>query len=284
MKTLISIDDTGTPGKKSKSKYDDGYWKTWIAIVFEPQQVQFVKEQFGTYLEEQKTNLSINEFHFTDIYSGKGEFKKLSVKDRIKIFWDFAHFYSLYRFPIYTQSFTRDDIIRNGIIIKKKLRAENFDLSDNSDIGLMYLLQMLKKYLKDNPTVYPTPVDFHIDSGRQEPNTTHKISFLKNIATKSSLNYYSSQDSVFIQLADFIAFLSNRVRWILMNDKKDESDYQILSIYQHCNTNSINLPTRLINFEEFSSKDYDNILKEKYIENNNLSEYQIGELKRKFAL
>lgn len=279
--TGIYIDDTGTPGMKSKSKYDATDKKTWIALILTPEQRKEAYTQMADCIDEIKSLFNATEFHFTDIYSGKREFENVELSSRLGIFQAFAEIFRQMQYPMLIQTFTSDDMLRSRIVVSdKKLKADNFKLSDPSDFALFFLLFRIKKYLQENKQI-PLPVEIIIDEGRQKKNTTQKCELLKGYLHNDTLVYKSSSEDYLLQLIDFVAFSINKVRWIMTNDRKSEIDYHLMKIFERADFNILNIKKQLINFNEHTVEDYDKVLREVYDKNNNLSEVELEDLKKK---
>jgi len=274
MRPAVFIDDSGTT-EKSKSKYDPGNWKSWMAIIVDSELITPIT----TLLEDLKLRLEISEFHFTEIFSGKNEFKNFSVNERIDIFWFFAEIFNKTNFPIFVQSLTDDDIIRNRMESIRFLNFDEFDFKNNSHLALWFLLKRITQH--EILSELDKPIDFFVDSGIQKPNTSKKIKILNEIAHNNQINFIDSKSSTLMQLVDFAAFSLNRHRWILMNNKKSESDLEMLAIVQHANFNTLNLiKGEEIDINETDTTNlYDKLLRLKYNENGNLSDEKLQKRK-----
>ena len=113
MNTKIYIDDTGTPSFTSKSKYDSGDWKTWIAVIIPHDKIDKLKNVLSECFIKFNKQVGIKEFHFAEIYSGKGVYRKMQIEERLSLFREFVQIYRQFQFQIIVQSLTSDDIIRN---------------------------------------------------------------------------------------------------------------------------------------------------------------------------
>lgn len=279
MGASIYIDDTGTP-EKSKSKYDPGYWKTWVAMIL----TEVENERLLSIVSELQRNLkkefNADEFHFTNIFSGKEEFKKVHPKQRIEIFTSFAEIYKEFKFPILVQSLTNDDITRNRMDILRSLKIDNFDFSNIEHMTLWFLLYKISNEKALN--AYHSSMNIYVDAGKQKPNTKQKVDVLKNIAVNSQIIYVDSKNSPLIQFIDFIAFCVNRCRWILMNDKQSASDILLLKLSEYANFNFLNLKKmEVIIGENKTSELYDKTLRETYDLNGNLTDEEMTKKRKK---
>ncbi|MBU3661235.1 MAG: DUF3800 domain-containing protein [Flavobacteriales bacterium] len=279
MKTAIYIDDTGTP-QKSKSKYDSGDWKSWVAVILDSKERIEIREGIDWIRKYAIEGLEINEFHFTDIFSGKNEFKKISIEKRIKIFELFAQLYKHYNCPILIQSLSDDDIIRNEMTEFNQIKIPGFDFSKNSDLCLWLLLIRLKK--SEVFKKYQLPVEIFIDNGIQKPNTSRKSIELQDFALNSEIKYIDSKCDSLMQFIDFIAFCLNRTRWILMNNKKDNSDFKIMEISQLANFNTVNMLKQYVDINDTNTTEYyDRILRNAFDINGNLTDEEVEKIKNK---
>jgi hypothetical protein len=278
MKTGVFIDDTGTPSQKSKSKYDNGDWKTWVGIILAPEERTKLEITLSTLCETLERELNIKEFHFTHIFSGKGVYRKISIEKRLQIFYLFGEVYKEYNSPIIVQSLTNDDVIRNKMQFLRNLKIDGFDFSNTSDLALWFLLEKCCKYIKENN--FPLFAEFFVDSGRQKPNTFQRVSILKDVTQNSELKYSSSEENPMIQFIDFIAFSINRMRWILMNDKKTELDISFLNLIGHVDFKLTNLKKVRIKPSDFKVSDYDSNLRKTYDKNGNLSDEMVEKIKK----
>lgn len=277
MKTGIFIDDTGTPSQKSKSKYDTGDWKTWVAVILNPNDRKEIETILNELCEALENELKIKEFHFTHIFSGKGVFRKIELEKRLQIFSLFGEIYKKFNSPIIVQSLTSDDIIRNKMQFLKYFKPDGFNFEKNSDLALWFLLEKCTKFLKENGL--PLPAEFFVDSGRQKPNTNQTVNIVKEVTENSIITYASSEQNPMIQFIDFIAFSINRMRWILMNEKKSELDLALLNLISEIDFNVTNLTKVAISPTDFKVSEYDKSLRKKYDENGNLSDELVEKIR-----
>jgi hypothetical protein len=93
----VFIDDTGSPGLKTPGL--DEQRKSWVAVFVAPSRIAEVMDEMPkalAFLSE--LGLNNPEFHFTNIWAGRGEFEKLSLQERLAIFGFMAHIFTAYRF------------------------------------------------------------------------------------------------------------------------------------------------------------------------------------------
>lgn len=277
MNTGIFIDDTGISGNSTNSKYDTSDRKTWLAVIIDKSIIVDRNLQMRELIADFSKIYKTSEFHFTDIYNGRNKFKSVDYELRMKVFWEFAHILRIERFPMFIQSFTSKDILRNKIVIdSKQVFIDNFNLAKVSDFSLYFLLLRLKKYLLENKHLIP--VDIFIDEGKQKKDTCSKCSLLKNIAQGNKIHFKDSKDEPLIQIADFAAFTINRVRWINSLNLKNQKDLEFLKMAEYANLNILNIKRVLVDINENFTEKYDQELEKEYKKNNNLNEIELENL------
>ncbi len=101
-------------------------------------------------LDELKTQTGAKEFHFTNIYAGRGEFKNVSLDLRLTLFEVMVRIFTGYQFPILVQTLDPDLLsnIRSGASFPEQLGA--FHLTKPADSALFFLLLRVKWYLEEN--------------------------------------------------------------------------------------------------------------------------------------
>ena len=93
MGTHIYIDDTGTSQTRSGFEYDTSNSASWCAIVLNDIQYREAVNFMGVELKSLNSFIGLNEFHFTEIFSGNGAYRNnIDFENRIAIFNDFALF------------------------------------------------------------------------------------------------------------------------------------------------------------------------------------------------
>lgn len=259
----IFIDDTGSPGLKVNSRYLTTDRKTWVAVILTELERIEAKEQLTECIKYIKDEFNADEFHFKDIYNGANQFKNIDLEIRLEIFKAFAEIFKTYKWPMIVQTFNNHNMYENKLIyenitkINEAVKIDNFNLKDNGDLALFYLLFKCKKYIEKNKNEYSLPVDFIIDEGRQKANTYQTTTLLEGIANNNKLYYAKSSEEILIQLADFAAFCLNRVQLIMANEKRNSLDNTFVKICEYADFNFINIPKEKVNLNKFSTDDFD---------------------------
>jgi hypothetical protein len=96
----IFIDDTGSPGLNDTPENFDPNRQSWVAVVVSPDLLPEVLDQFTKALDELKKQTDAKEFHFTEIYQGRKEFKNVDLHIRFALIEFMASLFSSYRFPV----------------------------------------------------------------------------------------------------------------------------------------------------------------------------------------
>ncbi|WEK21328.1 MAG: DUF3800 domain-containing protein [Candidatus Pedobacter colombiensis] len=282
MRTGIFIDDTGNAGNETESIYDGTDRKSWLALILTPEQRIEAADQMGYLLNELKTNLGADEFHFKDIYNGQGQFKGVDIELRKQIFRSFANIFYDMNYPMLIQTMTAADMARNKLISNNpKIKADNFKLTDTSDFALFILFFRIKHFLTSKNRI-PSPVDIIIDEGRQKPNTTQRVELLGGLLHNSEAHYKSSHQEPLIQLVDYAAFCLNRGRWILTHAVKKPLDREMLEIFSSANFNVLNMKKQLVKVDGDTTAMYDKILADTYAQHSHLGELDLEDMIRHF--
>lgn len=279
MKYTVYIDDTGTPSFTSKSIYDSGDWHSHVAVLIDQDKVDVLLDDLTAIYNKYKNLNEFDEFHFIRILSGKDGWRNVELTKRLEIFEDFARVYQRYKFPIIIQSFTSEDIIRNKMENITELKLPHFDLSNLSDLTLLFLLFRLREYVINGE--FELPLEIKVDSGKGEHLDRKKINFLNKISINSEIEFIDSKKDKLMQFADFISFCLNRMRWIIMSENKGSLDIRLLEIFSEADFDVKNIEKMSVDPYEVKVKDYDKALRKKYDINGNLTDLEVNEIKTK---
>lgn len=224
----VFIDDTGSPGLKTPGLHEQR--KSWVAVIVPPHQVYEVMEQVPnalSFLEE--LGLSDPEFHFTDIWSGKGEFRKLDLQQRLAIFRFMAHIFATYQFRVLVQTFDPDNAsdVQNRADWPESLGPLKF--ADHEDLALIFALLRVRMHLKaiegGNATACVV-----VDEGRLASGKEIVIPGLAPTFCAGAILFASSRLVHSIQLADFAAFIMNRWQLLRVKESLSNLDKTLLEI------------------------------------------------------
>src|SRR6056297_4108637 len=82
----IYVDDSGNPGAESGSIHLSDTRKSWTAVIVPPSAAQDCSFVMDTFLRGVADDYGANELHFTDIFGGRGVWKRVKLENRIEIF------------------------------------------------------------------------------------------------------------------------------------------------------------------------------------------------------
>jgi hypothetical protein len=226
----VFVDDTGSPGLGSADKRLHPERKTWVAVICSPDNVAEVLDQMPGSLEELRKVTGATEFHFTDIYAGKGQFRGTNPSLRIALFEFMAHMFLLYNFPILVQTLdpvTVEEVRGRGNFPK---RLGPFNLMKQEDLALFCLLVRVKTFLKENATAAGPWARVFVDEGYKKNGAMLVMPSLRECFVDGFVCFAKSNAVFPIQLADFAAFCLNRTQLILAKENITEFDRTLLEI------------------------------------------------------
>lgn len=231
MEHIIIVDDTGTAGATSNSKHISPDTKTWIGVLLESNVADALEKNINEALQLLREKLDITEFHFTEIYSSKKQFKNISSEDRLKIFKCFCMLYNKYT-PMVFVSSTNNNTIENSNLpsVIRELKFSGFNLNKNADFSLFLLILKCTEFMDREDMKHVRPVALYIDEGRQKKDTVQIVSDFVAVNTISKIIYKSSNDFILLQFADFIAFSLNRIQTNLTKEKMSYFDLEFMKI------------------------------------------------------
>jgi hypothetical protein len=222
----VFVDDTGSPGLVTPGLHSER--KSWVAVLVPPHQIVEVLDQIPKALSGLKElGLEDPEFHFADIWAGRGEFNKLSFEQRLGIFRFMAHIFATYRFEILVQTFDPDNAreVQSSAAWPDKLGPLRFD--DHEDLALIFLLLRIRLHLKARQGATACVV---VDEGRLASGQAIGMSGLRPTFVGGAILFASSRLVHPVQLADFAAFAMNRSQLIRVKESLSELDRTLLEI------------------------------------------------------
>lgn len=186
------------------------------------------------------------EFHFSDIYQNRGEFKGMDLNTRLNLFKFMAYIFAHYKFPILVQTFDPSnlrDLQKMGANLDK---VGPFDMSKPQDASLIFLLIRVKHYLESKSDRAVARV--FVDEGFKKNGICIPVPTFSSVFADGLVCFGNSASIMPIQLADFAAFSLNRQQLLLDRETISDLDKSLLEIIQSANLNFINIPIQGINF------------------------------------
>ncbi len=264
-KSLICIDDSGTPGTEAASKHLHKDRKTWVAIFFDEEDVAFLSKGYPSILNAVKDRFGSEELHFTDIYSGKREWKDVTLDDRMFIFKTFAEVFAIQQFELIVQTISPDHLSEHPQI--KERSAGPFDYSKPDEAALAFLLARISRFCKDHQDDYEQPTRIVVDNGWKKAGYILPLPGFSQAG--GQIEFQDSRSFPALQFADFAAFSLNRSQWIAAKDDKSDLDKHMLTLFSKANFNFVNIPKEEFDANGFSREDFERI-HEKYREEKGL--------------
>ena len=224
----VFIDDTGSPGLITPGLH--GKRKSWVAVLVPPHQTAEVMDQLPSALSFlQELGLKNPEFHFTEIWGGRGEYCKLDLQQRLSIFRFMVNIFSTYRFKVLVQTFDPD----NAADINNRANwPDHFgplQFSNHEDLALIFTLLRVHLHLKELDGGNATACVV-VDEGRLPSGNAIVLTGLAPTFCAGAILFASSRLVHPIQLADFAAFVMNRWQLLRVKDSLSELDKTFLEI------------------------------------------------------
>lgn len=228
----VFIDDTGSPGG-SGYKLLPPNRKTYVGLVILPSQVATTYLSFASLLAELRQRFQISELHFTDIYGGKGEFKKVAWENRLLIISTMATAIGALKFKIFVQSLEPAQLPewKEHLSLPDKLSIFNFNKTD--DAALFFLLLRIKMHLRNNQSSEPGTAHVFVDEGWKKNGVgLQSAPIFGPEFDREKVCFASSKELVLLQLADFTAFVLNRMQIIGSKDVVKEKERHLMQVIQ----------------------------------------------------
>lgn len=224
----VFIDDTGSPGLITPGLHKQR--KSWVAVLVPPHQTAEVMDQLPNALSFlQELGLKNPEFHFTEIWGGRGQYCKLDIQQRLSIFRFMVDIFSTYRFKVLVQTF---DPVNAADIHNRANLPDNFgplQFSNHEDLALIFTLLRVHLHLKGLEGGDATACVV-VDEGRLPSGNTIVLTGLAPTFCAGAILFASSRLVHPIQLADFAAFVMNRWQLLRVKDSLSELDKTFLEI------------------------------------------------------
>lgn len=262
MNAGVYIDDAGTPGVESNSRFLPSDRKSWAAVVIPESAVPGLRCAMRIFIDGIKSDYDADELHFTDIYSGRREFKGVPTSTRFQIIELMSGLFQRLQIPILYQTSSPGFLKEAKDIFKVKGRFGNLDFDRHEHFSLFMLLCKVKEFLKENTKHFGSPLPVIVDAGMMKVGAEIKFENWRKYFTNGSVSFADSKSMTFIQLADFAAFVISRTQWLVARGNLNEIDIEFIRIVSANKLQLINLPLATIDPRNNTTAEYDRILKE----------------------
>ncbi len=228
----VFVDDTGSPGFVNAPPNVHPERKSWVAVIIPPSVMPEVLNQLPQALHGLREFVGADEFHFTDIYAGRGQFKSVDLQVRLAIFEFMAYIFATYRFPIIVQTFDPETLadVRSRLSDRLPDRLPPFDFTRQEDTALFFLMIRLKWFMEQTPTYPDVKARVFIDEGYKKNGICLKIPTFQSVFSDGLVSFARSSSVLPIQLADFAAFALNRMQLIGGKPERSALDNRVLQI------------------------------------------------------
>jgi hypothetical protein len=221
MKGSINFDDAATPGAKANSRFLHDSRKSWAAVIIPSEIADDVQQAMEIFTGGIMGDYGASELHFTDIYSGRNEFKGVAVEKRIEIFELMTALFENFELPVLYQTCSKEILKEWGYPrFKKRVWWKS---NDPSKMGLLYLCHLVSKLFEEHHEVFRNPLQAFVDEGMAKVGTKVKLPNWGHAFQRRELCFASSKTVFGLQLADFAAFSISHSQWLLANAKKDKT-------------------------------------------------------------
>lgn len=261
----IYFDDSGNPGAQSGSDFLPSSRKAWTAVIVPSPVAEKVQEGMEIFLNGVRGEFGVDELHFTEIFSGKGLWKKVAVDERAKIIEFMSRLIWAFDLPIVHQSvseFTRAD----HPITARPFRSGDWDTADLSHFGLLLLCSEVSRHLRElrdhGPENFKLPFALYADEGILPAGRDRALPNWADVIEGPHVRFRNSVDVPGLQLADFAAFIINRTQWIAATREPGRpiSMAEQVILDASANLNVLNFELQSIPIEDFGRAGYEDRL------------------------
>jgi hypothetical protein len=254
----IAIDDTYGPLAHGTSRYVTGRRRTQVGVLFEDNQVDYIREQMRGCLSliQESTGEKPDEFHFVEIYNRKGPWARTKEGLNLQLFEAFADIYRSYRWLVLVQTVDkrtlRDLKGFDRADLGRLLVLEGLSPNDFSHLALGLLCLRIRIRFKSTNE----PLTLLLDEGLGKAGQPFGAKLFKNYTSIVEGRFASSKSEELLQIADFLAFCINRNTHLALKDERTEIDLWFLELFASMRINSPDL-SPFIAKPNFSANDLD---------------------------
>jgi len=238
----VFIDDTGSPGLKNTPSNLHPNRKTWVAVVIPKMQIAEVWRQLPGALKALKSLLGAHEFHFTDIYMGRKEFKGIPFEQRLSVIEFMANIFNRYKFPVFVQTLDPKSLANIRSRSEFPDTLGDFNLHSHEDFALYLLLTRVKWHLEKSYKATDRVARVFVDEGYKKNGVGLCFPPLSHAFVDGLICFARSDTILPLQLADFAAFFLNRTQLITGKHELTHRDKELLRILSTIAWNYRNIP------------------------------------------
>jgi hypothetical protein len=227
----LFIDESGSPGLANTPMHLHPDRKSWVAVLVPRTVIAEVWRELPRALAELEQLTGAKEFHFADVYAGRGAFRGVDLQKRLGVFGFMAEIFGTYNFPVFVQ--TLDPAALNAIQLGTRqfpTRLGPFDFSKHDHLAFFFLLLRVRSHLERRYSEAETPTRVFVDEGLLKNGSAVQISPFAPLFADGLICFGRSDSILPLQLADFAAFCLNRTQLLLGKPELSEIDMQFLRL------------------------------------------------------
>ena len=256
MNAGVFIDDAGTPGVESRSEFLHKDRKSWAAVLVPDKAATNLEIALKMFLAGIQSDYGADELHFTDIYSGRREFKGVPTYERFRLFDLMAGIFQQFKLPIIYQTSSPEFLqeARNNFNMKENFGSLN--LNRHEHFSLAILLFQVRDFVAAHPQYFSL----------MKAGTEIKFDIWQDHFSEGQVAFQSSSCIPFLQLADFAAFSISRTQWLAGRGDLNDRDIEFMRIVSADRFQLINLPLAALDPNKHKTEDYDEMQRESRVQ------------------
>jgi hypothetical protein len=184
-------------------------------------------------LHDLKERFKISELHFSDIFGGAGEFAEIGWEERLSIFNTMARAFAENKYTVLVQSLEPHQLQKwkNALQLPKSISVFNF--GKLQDTALFLLLLKVRVFINSNQSLETGKAHVFVDEGWKKKGVGLVSSALFSPEfDRGKVCFGSSKDLFLLQLADFAAFVLNRMQIVMGKNPVTKKERHLLQVVQ----------------------------------------------------
>lgn len=174
-----------------------------------------------------------------------------------------AGMFGKFKIPIFFQTSSSRYLADHLQKLPKEKILSWLNLRNHQHFSLLFLLHQVRDFLKEEKAMCPLPMPLVIDAGLMKAESVAPLPpTWSSEFQEACLTFAHSQDSIYLQLADFAAFVGARMQWIVSGGVSKERDRKFLELISSQDLWFVNLPSISMPLDDSSSRIYDGLLAE----------------------
>lgn len=228
----VFIDDTGSDGLRDPPPNLRPGRRSWVAVVVPPESLRTVLPELSEYvgLLRRLTLASDAEFHFSDIYAGKGAFSGVSFKSRWNLFRLFVGIFQKYQFKMLVRTIDAQSLAVMRQSPDFPSRRGAFDLRQPAEAALAAILGRVDQHLMDVRAKHDVRARVFVDEGLRKSGFGLWLKVFEPTFVDGMVWFANSRHLFPLQLADFGAFCMNRTQLLVGREKRSSRDVEFLAL------------------------------------------------------